>query len=47
MSVCVVASMSLGSAPLLFLSTAIISEDGAPGVEKARELDVVVDDGLS
>ena len=42
----VMAFRSVGSTPLLRVSTAIISEDGAPGVVNARELDPVVVDGL-
>jgi len=42
----VMAFRSVGSTPLLRVSTAIISEDGAPRVVNAKELDPVVVDGL-
>lgn len=45
-NVWVMAFLSVGSTPLLRVSTAKISEDGAPGVVKAREFDLVVVDGL-
>jgi len=45
-SVCVMAFLSVGSTPLLRVSTANISEDGASGVVKARELVLLLADGL-
>ncbi len=43
---CVMAFLSCGRTPLLLVSTASISEEGAAGVVKAREVDLAVDERL-
>ena len=43
---CVMAFLSFGNTPRLLVSTAIISDDGAAGVVKARVFDRAADDRL-